>query len=43
MEAVQRAKPAAAKGQYIRRITVAPTIGPGIKVDVVQATQLQTV
>jgi large subunit ribosomal protein L1 len=43
MEAVQRAKPAAAKGQYVRRITVAPTIGPGIKVDVVQATQLQTV
>jgi len=43
MEAVQRAKPAAAKGQYIRKISVAPTIGPGIKVDVVQATQLQTV
>jgi large subunit ribosomal protein L1 len=43
MEAVQRAKPAAAKGQYIRRITVAPTIGPGVKVDVFQASQLQTV
>jgi len=41
MEAVQRAKPAAAKGQYIRRITVAPTIGPGIKIDVYQASQLQ--
>jgi large subunit ribosomal protein L1 len=43
MEAVQRARPAAAKGQYIRRITVAPTIGPGVKVDVFQASQLQTV
>jgi len=42
MEAVQRAKPAAAKGQYIRRITLAPTMGPGIKVDVYQASQLQT-
>jgi large subunit ribosomal protein L1 len=43
MESVQRARPAAAKGQYIRRITVAPTIGPGVKVDVFQASQLQTV
>lgn len=43
MEAVQRAKPPAAKGQYIRRITLAPTMGPGVKVDVNQASQLQTV
>ncbi len=42
MEAVQRARPAAAKGQYIRRITIAPTMGPGVKVDVFQASQLQT-
>ncbi len=42
MEAVQRAKPAAAKGQYIRRITVTPTMGPGVKIDVFQASQLQT-
>jgi large subunit ribosomal protein L1 len=42
MEAVQRARPSAAKGQYIRRITVVPTIGPGIKIDVLQASQLQT-
>lgn len=41
MEAIQRARPAAAKGQYIRRITVAPTMGPGVKVDVFQAAQLQ--
>jgi large subunit ribosomal protein L1 len=43
MEAVQRARPAAAKGQYIRRITVAPTMGPGIKLDVFQASQLEMV
>jgi large subunit ribosomal protein L1 len=42
MEAIQRARPAAAKGQYIRRITVAPTIGPGVKIDVFQASQLET-
>lgn len=43
MEAMQRARPPAAKGQYIRRITLAPTIGPGVKVDVYQASLLQTV
>jgi large subunit ribosomal protein L1 len=43
MEAVQRAKPAAAKGQYIRRITLAPTMGPGVRIDVIQASQMQTV
>lgn len=43
MEAMQRARPPAAKGLYIRRITLAPTIGPGVKVDVYQASLLQTV
>jgi large subunit ribosomal protein L1 len=28
-----RAKPPAAKGRYLRSITIAPTMGPGIKVD----------
>jgi large subunit ribosomal protein L1 len=28
-----RAKPSAAKGRYLRSITIAPTMGPGIKVD----------
>lgn len=33
MEAIKKAKPAAAKGTYIRRITVSTTMGPGIKLD----------
>lgn len=32
MEAIIKAKPASAKGQYIKNITVAATMGPGIKV-----------
>ena len=33
MGAIVKAKPAAAKGQYIRSCTVASTMGPGIKVN----------
>ena len=33
MEAIVKAKPAAAKGQYIRSATVAYTMGPGIKLN----------
>ena len=33
LDEVQRAKPASAKGRYLRRITVASTMGPGVKVD----------
>ena len=32
-EAVIKAKPAAAKGQYIRSITVTSTMGPGVKIN----------
>jgi len=33
METIRRVKPSGAKGVYVRRITVAPTMGPGIKID----------
>jgi large subunit ribosomal protein L1 len=33
MQAVIKAKPASAKGIYLRKIVVAPTMGPGARVD----------
>jgi large subunit ribosomal protein L1 len=33
MEAVHKARPAGAKGEYIRKITLTTTMGPGIKVN----------
>jgi large subunit ribosomal protein L1 len=33
MESVVRAKPAAAKGTYVRSVTVSSTMGPGVRVD----------
>jgi large subunit ribosomal protein L1 len=33
VDELQRVKPAAAKGRYIRRISVASTMGPGVKID----------
>ncbi|MBC7331783.1 MAG: 50S ribosomal protein L1 [Synergistetes bacterium] len=33
LSAIIKAKPAAAKGQYIRSIAVSPTMGPSVKVD----------
>jgi len=40
LEAIVRAKPAAAKGQYLRSITVSSTMSPGIKVDVQRVASL---
>ncbi len=34
VDAVNRARPAGAKGQYLRGLTVASTMGPGIRVDI---------
>ena len=33
MDAIIKAKPAAAKGQYLRSVTVASTMGPGVKIN----------
>lgn len=33
LEAIEKAKPASAKGQYIKSISVSTTMGPGIKIE----------
>ncbi|MFN3884525.1 MAG: 50S ribosomal protein L1 [Rhodocyclaceae bacterium] len=33
IEALNKAKPAAAKGQYLKKISVSSTMGPGVRVD----------
>jgi len=33
MDAIHKARPTGAKGEYIRRITMSSTMGPGIKID----------
>jgi large subunit ribosomal protein L1 len=40
IEAIVRAKPAAAKGTYLRGLTVSTTMGPGVKVDAVGVANL---
>lgn len=41
MEALKKARPAASKGSYIRRVTLSTTMGPGIKVDPAQAQNME--
>jgi large subunit ribosomal protein L1 len=38
VDAVLRAKPSAAKGAYIKGVSVSSTMGPGVRVDVAEAT-----
>jgi large subunit ribosomal protein L1 len=40
MESIMKAKPAAAKGTYVRTVTLTSTMGPGVGVDPVQAARL---
>ena len=41
MEAIVNARPPGAKGQYVRSVTLTATMGPGVKVDSTQASQLK--
>lgn len=41
-EAVKKAKPASSKGQYVKKITLAASMGPGIRLDTSQALALET-
>jgi large subunit ribosomal protein L1 len=34
LDAINRARPSGAKGQYLRTLTIVPTMGPGIHVDI---------
>ncbi len=40
MDEVRRMKPAAVKGQYVRKVVITPTMGPGVKVDPFEALAL---
>ena len=42
MEAIIKAKPAAAKGIYVKRVGISTTMGPGIKVEPNSALALHT-
>jgi len=38
MSAIIKAKPSAAKGQYLRSVSISPTMGPGIKINTAKLT-----
>jgi len=40
-ETIQRVRPSAFKGVYIRRVTLAPSMGPGVKVDTMAAMAME--
>ncbi len=42
MDTIRRVRPPAVKGAYIRRVTLAPTMGPGVKVDPMEALAMES-
>ena len=42
LEAITKARPSSVKGQYLRSISVAPTMGPGVRVNVARAQGIET-
>ena len=42
MEAVVRARPSGAKGQYVKKVVVTTTMGPGVKINPLEATELKS-
>ena len=39
IEAINKARPSAVKGQFLRSVTIAPTMGPGVKLNPVKLAQ----
>jgi large subunit ribosomal protein L1 len=42
MSTIRRARPPAAKGLFVRKVTLAPTMGPGVKVDPAEALAMES-
>ena len=42
MEAIIKARPASLRGQYLRSVTLAPSMGPGVRVSVARAMEAKT-